>query len=168
MATTIKARIQLKHDTEENWSKALNFIPLKGQPIIYDADPDNGQPFPRFKVGDGTTPVVDLPFLTAHNLDGTTEYNTTAYWNMKNNYVPDQGKIIIYSDKYNGAPAIKIGDGTTFLVDLPFITDILSQQLQEHITNTTIHVSSEEKAFWNNKLNLEDVVQEETLRLNRR
>ena len=87
---------------------------------------------------------------------------------MKNNYVPEQGKIIIYSDKYNGVPAIKIGDGTTFLVDLPFITDILSQQLQEHITNTTIHVSSEEKAFWNNKLNLEDVVQEETLRLNRR
>ena len=28
-------RIQHKIDTEENWNKAVNFVPLKGEIIIY-------------------------------------------------------------------------------------------------------------------------------------
>jgi len=61
----IKTRFQLKYDTEENWNKALNFIPLRGEVIIYAAD--DLTPFPRIKVGDGTTPVVDLPFASSGN-----------------------------------------------------------------------------------------------------
>ena len=34
-------RIQLKHDTETNWNKAVNFIPKAGEMIIYDADGTN-------------------------------------------------------------------------------------------------------------------------------
>lgn len=52
-------RIQLKHDTEANWLKAINFIPKAGEMIIYDADDAN--PI-RIKVGDGTTKVNELPF----------------------------------------------------------------------------------------------------------
>lgn len=172
MGTTVKARIQLKHDTEEHWSRAVNFCPMKGQPIIYDADPDNGQPFPRLKVGDGTTPVVDLPFLTSHTLDKETQYNTTEYWNALANYIPDQGKIIIYSNKYingnNVYPAIKIGDGSTYLVDLPFLDDLVYQNFNNHINNTDIHVSAADRIFWNNKINCQDTVQDETLELMRR
>lgn len=52
-------RIQLKHDTEANWLKAINFIPKAGEMIIYDADDVNPV---RVKIGDGETKVNDLPF----------------------------------------------------------------------------------------------------------
>ena len=48
--------IILKHDTAENWAKAVNFIPQKGEMILYD-DMD-----PPFKIGDGIHNVNDLPF----------------------------------------------------------------------------------------------------------
>ena len=52
-------RIQLKHDTETNWNKAVNFIPKAGEMIIYDADGTNSV---RIKIGDGITVVNNLPF----------------------------------------------------------------------------------------------------------
>ena len=52
-------RIINKHDTEENWSKA-NFIPKQGELIIYDKDSTHD--IERFKIGDGTTTVNELPF----------------------------------------------------------------------------------------------------------
>lgn len=60
----IKTRLVIKHDTEENWNKAVNFIPYKGEQIIYDAD--TAHPFERYKIGNGTDKVADLPFAT-HN-----------------------------------------------------------------------------------------------------
>lgn len=56
---TIKTRIIQKHAVEADWLKATNFIPLKGELIIYDADAT--YTYPRFKVGDGITNVNDLP-----------------------------------------------------------------------------------------------------------
>lgn len=56
----IKSRIQHKHDTEANWLKATNFIPLIGELIIYDPDTTHSES--RFKIGDGATLVNDLPF----------------------------------------------------------------------------------------------------------
>jgi len=55
-------RIINKHDTAANWAKATNFIPKKGELIVYDADTTNTQP--RLKIGDGTTTVINLPFVT--------------------------------------------------------------------------------------------------------
>lgn len=52
-------RIQLKHDTETNWNKAVNFIPKAGEMIIYDADGTNPV---RIKIGDGITVVNNLLF----------------------------------------------------------------------------------------------------------
>lgn len=61
MATkTFKGRIQNKHDTAANWSAAANFKPLAGELIIYDVDAAHSAP--RFKVGDGSTLVNNLPF----------------------------------------------------------------------------------------------------------
>lgn len=56
-------RIIHKHDTEENWLKAINFIPKQGELIIYDTDDIHTQP--RFKIGDGETLVSELPFSQA-------------------------------------------------------------------------------------------------------
>lgn len=58
---TIKSRILLKNDTEANWSKAENFIPLPGEIIIYNSD-DNYN-YERIKIGNGETAVSNLPFI---------------------------------------------------------------------------------------------------------
>ena len=62
----LNTRVQLKHDIEENWNKAIGFSPLPGEVIIYDVDSTHNQP--RIKIGDGKTNVNDLPFI----------YKTTA------------------------------------------------------------------------------------------
>ena len=61
MANKIDARIRHKHDTEENWLKATNFIPLLGEMIVYD--PDASYSYARIKIGDGVNVVSALPFL---------------------------------------------------------------------------------------------------------
>lgn len=56
----INGRIVHKHDTEENWLKATNFVPKQGELIIYDIDSTYN--YERFKIGDGSTLVNSLPF----------------------------------------------------------------------------------------------------------
>ena len=56
----IKSRIIHKHDTEAHWDLAANFTPEQGEIIVYDID-DNYN-YERFKIGDGVTPVNELPF----------------------------------------------------------------------------------------------------------
>ena len=53
-------RIIHKHDIESNWIKAVNFIPKNAELIVYD--PDDNYSYPRIKIGDGVTPVNELPF----------------------------------------------------------------------------------------------------------
>lgn len=55
-------RIQLKNDIESNWSQATNFVPLKGEIIIYNKD--YNYDYERIKIGDGATTVTNLPFCT--------------------------------------------------------------------------------------------------------
>lgn len=83
MGDSIKSRIQLKNDTEENWNKAINFIPKKGELIIYNAESgeninDKIHSYPRLKVGDGVTNVVALPFFDAGSLNGMTAETLVA------------------------------------------------------------------------------------------
>lgn len=63
---TVKTRLVLKHDIEENWAKAANFVPKQGEIIIYDGAA--GAPA-KIKIGDGTTKVKDLPFAHEYLLD---------------------------------------------------------------------------------------------------
>lgn len=63
----LKTRIQNKHDTEANWNKAVTFIPLKGEIIVYDTDSNFA--YERFKIGDGATTVVNLPFYLEEELE---------------------------------------------------------------------------------------------------
>lgn len=149
MAASVKTRIQLKCDTEEHWGRALNFIPLFGELIIYSAD--DAHPFFRLKVGDGVTNVVELPFIRAESMGGEIVNHTTAYWEEHYDYVPKDGEIISYSDRQITAqgnlPGLKIGDGETTVANLLFIDALV----QQHLQNTTIHVTSQEKTFWNTR-----------------
>ena len=59
--TVNNARIILKNGTEANWNKVTDFIPKKGEMIIYN--PDDKHSTPRFKVGNGQQLPKDLPFV---------------------------------------------------------------------------------------------------------
>lgn len=89
MADTFYGRIQHKHDIEANWIKAINFIPLKAEIIVYDADDTHN--YARFKIGDGLHTVNDLPFAITDISDSTGEDKTYVHsqkvasdtWNVK-------------------------------------------------------------------------------------
>ena len=92
--------------------------------------------------------------------------DTTAGWNDKLDYVPKRGEIVLYTDRETitdeqgntiMVPGIKIGDGNAYLVDLPFQDEATRskalEELKNHEANTSIHVTEDEKEFWNAKLN---------------
>lgn len=62
---TYQGRIVQKHDSSANWAKATNFIPLKGEIIIYDD-------LNKIKIGDGTTKINNLDFSSCLPDGGTT------------------------------------------------------------------------------------------------
>ena len=79
---------------------------------------------------------------------------TTAEWNNHLSYIAPRGTICIYTDRgsyiNNGTtiivPGIKISDGISYVSGLPFVGD-------DHINDNIKHITSEERTFWNNKLN---------------
>lgn len=62
MAVVVESqRFFLKNGKEKNWAKIEDFIPGKGEPIVYNADENH--PYPRLKFGDGIHLPRDLPFV---------------------------------------------------------------------------------------------------------
>lgn len=59
--TIIKGRVQSKTDTTARWDATTNFIPLKGEIIIYSDYYYGNQP--GVKIGDGIHKVQDLKFI---------------------------------------------------------------------------------------------------------
>ena len=66
------ARVQHKIDTYEHWKLAKNFIPLKGELIIYTTN-EEGNSEVKIKVGDGETLVDDLQFAAGGSTTGETD-----------------------------------------------------------------------------------------------
>lgn len=104
--------------------------------------------------------------------------NTTAGWNSNPKYLPKKGEICIYTDYMTiqddmgndvTYPGIKIGDGNSYLIDMPFVGDdtryLLLRRLQEHENDAVVHVTQQDRDFWDNKLNCD--VNGETLILTR-
>lgn len=61
-----RARLQQKHGTAEDWSKAENFVPKVGEIVVYDKYDKEGNQVAdevKMKIGDGITNVKELPFL---------------------------------------------------------------------------------------------------------
>ena len=80
-------------------------------------------------------------------------YATTATWNSRPQLISEKGYIYIYSDyrqneQGQNIPAMKVGDGSAYLIDMPFSDDII----YDHIQDEMIHVTPAEKDFWNNKV----------------
>lgn len=73
MAKTLSARVIHMHDVDTNWNKLPTFIPKQGEVIVYD--PDETHTYPRFKIGDGKTTLVNLPFGAENALDGVIQWD---------------------------------------------------------------------------------------------
>ena len=93
---------------------------------------------------------------------------TTADFEDVKTTVPPIGQLFILTDlrsikKSDGttitSAGIKVGDGSKTIEQLPFIDWFY----WDHINDANIHVTAEEKTFWNNKITCE--VLDETLNL---
>ena len=85
---------------------------------------------------------------------------TTEYWNDKPQLIPKKDTIIIYTDYQSkeeegniiNIPGIKIADGSAFLIDQPFVDEDIRKVVSSHINNSDIHITPQEREFWNNKI----------------
>lgn len=116
--------------------------------------------------------------------------DTTENWNNARDFIPLAGEVIVYTDyetktytvqeygetvtKTVNIPNIKIGTGNAYVQDLAFVDEATRELLLNHINNNDIHTTLAEKLFWNNKVNIDDVVdqmeqelEDETLIFNR-
>lgn len=116
MSAIINSRIQLKRDTTENWNKAIGFIPLPGEVIVYEdyetktyTIEEYGETvtktvkIPNIKIGTGNAYVQDLAFVDEetrniliehiNNLDIHTTLAEKLFWNNKINVDDAEEKI---------------------------------------------------------------------------
>ena len=112
--------------------------------------PDNNE----FDVQLQSPPFTDAEFGVIYQVEGASVlYATTNTWNLRPDLIAKRGWIYLYSDWKQDVvgrniAGIKVGDGTQKLIDLPFIDEMLFQ----HIEDKVIHITQEEREFWNNKV----------------
>lgn len=72
-------------------------------------------------------------------------YGTCDYWASQPTLISERGSFYVYSDYYyddnQPIPGVKIGDGSAYVVSLPF-TD---KRMVEHITDSSIHLSEQDR-----------------------
>ena len=71
-----KAKVFLKNGTEAEWVQLVDFVPGQGEPIVYLADATHA--YPRLKIGDGITPLKDIPFVGLDSIPGFDPNNIVA------------------------------------------------------------------------------------------
>lgn len=90
-------------------------------------------------------------------------YDTTEAWNSETSLIAQAGHFYVYSDytrreKDDGTveliPALKIGDGTSYLIDMPFSVIGNAQEVVDHINNASIHVSTLDRSNWDDKVSV--------------
>ena len=94
---TLNTRIVQKHDTQENWEKALNFIPKVGEIIVYDVDA--AYPYERFKIGDGVTTINNLPFTVPEGAIDEEIIDVMLELDMLPTIIDADGSVLVDSDE---------------------------------------------------------------------
>lgn len=99
---TLNTRIINKNDIKENWDKATNFVPKKGEVILYND-------LRKTKIGDGETTVVNLPYAnetgSVHLVEGPATDKTAGTWTGSIDCLTEyyDGLTLIYIPKVAGA-----------------------------------------------------------------
>ena len=116
----INTRIQNKNDTTENWQKIENdFIPLKGESILYDA----GTEQQKIKFGDGTTVLGNLPFFGSSN-----------------NAIPEIDSLTIDIDTLDYG-VYKLVPDITNSTNITIVQNGKQTRIEEHITNLYLFIT---------------------------
>lgn len=148
---TIRTRIKHPFKSVSEWNQST-IILLPGE-VAYT---DDG----KYKIGDGRHTFSELPWPAVsdhtHASNEIIKFGTKAYWREHNTYIPAEGEIIIVTDfatDSNGdnVPAIKVGDGLAYAVDLPYVAKNIKDLLDTHVADSVIHITGAERAFWNSK-----------------
>ena len=132
---------------------------------------------PKYLDSDG---VTYLWGKLKNNLNNKIVYysRTKDEWNADASLIAQKDVLYIYSDykiiqkdgKQILLPGLKIGDGMTYLIDMPFVNSTdsgIEQLVLDHINNNVIHINATERNFWNNKLNYSFNEESQNLIVNR-
>ena len=72
------------------------------------------------------------------------KHDVELNWNKATNFIPKQGEIIVYDIASNhNYERIKIGDGATNVINLPFVISTLTNDEIDAICGSTIQSASE-------------------------
>lgn len=160
--------------TVEYWNSHATLVGEKDAVYVYTdySTDEHGNDVPGIKIGDGLSYLIDSPFLDVNcrshmdnteihitqterefwNNKGNVYCDTTAHWEAQPTLESEKDAIYVYTDhqQLNGVdiPGIKVGDGNAYLVDLPFIDAVYA----EHIANSIIHVTQEDRVVWDNNV----------------
>ena len=83
----MKARVSQLCKTEAEWAGLPDFVPLKGETIIFSKD--NRYNYARIKIGDGLTKLKDLPFFIESSINDFIN-------NHLNSIIVDAGRVTDY------------------------------------------------------------------------
>ena len=137
MTKKLSTRIIQKHDLEVNWMKAVNFVPLHGEIIIYDIEVDadgntlampSGRTkpytFERLKIGDGITDINNLPFANSWSTMADDEEEITFCCGTAAEYIVAPAEVLEGSGQeyYTMAPSVLSFRSTAPLNELQNIT----------------------------------------------
>ena len=85
-------------------------------------------------------------------------YGTTMEWAQDKTRIAQKGVIYVYSDYARTTdpgtgvevpvPGFKVGDGTSYLIDMPFAQGDINEEIRSHIANKKIHVSDDDRKRW--------------------
>lgn len=145
--------------TDTTWAKGDHVHPTDTSRAPLDSPAFTGNPTaptPTTASSISTKQYVDTQIQNIFLQAAKILRDTTANWNAQLTLISKADTIYVYTDyetikdgqgntKY--VPGIKLGDGLAYVVDLPFIDAVMV----EHMNNQDIHVTQEEKTFWNNK-----------------
>ena len=72
------------------------------------------------------------------------KHDTEANWNLATNFIPKHGEFIIYDeDSSHSYKRIKIGNGTTKVINLPFTVAPITNAEIDTICGTTIQLAED-------------------------
>lgn len=144
----VKTRVQSKHDIEANWNNA-SFAPLAGEIIIYDKDADHDKQ--RVKVGDGETPLGDLPFIVDKEA-------TDAILNTTIVGASVSGKVVTFTR----------ANGTTFTIktqdtnDNNKVLNTKNNTTKAYITGTTSNATNTGNQIFNSNIYFDSATENST------
>lgn len=109
------------------------------------------------EISGGIVTYADLDHTAIH-------YDTKENWDKQTYLIAEKGHFYIYSDANTEVTqsgenttyaSVKIGDGTSYLIDMPYAINGLDHtSLMTHLANHDIHVTSAERDQWNNKVSV--------------